>query len=408
MPEPRVICYIQAFDCEHTVEAAMESVRGQTYDNWLCFVLSNGNQNTVSAPNASFDVIKSVAARDPRFIVLNRRKNMVGIFAETLYHLANRFPNSYICALDADDEYQSDFFQRGVALAEAHNLDIVACGTEIIQKGRAGDQEGTLLRRRQAAKDLIIPKEEFTRLFPVYKTFFNETWGKLYRTSLFLKEPFMRHLKKTVGGKFLPDTKFVLDLLSRSRAVGVLSGTSHKFFQYQRRPATNATLLANAASAEKQARLPGKMRFSVYATHEAVMGFLREHGEIDEALYEYTQAVLFGWFGDYYTRTLLPIQNEKTVALLAARLVFHPKFNELMLYQDTGKYNNLRGYRQRIEFCQRLKYMLIAQKALRNRRILWKNNVFCSRATQQKINRIVAELEKTIQALSVFKGEDGM
>ena len=64
MPGTKIICCIQAFDCEKTIEAAMESVRAQSYDNWLCFVLSNGNKNTPRTPNGSFDVIKNTAARD--------------------------------------------------------------------------------------------------------------------------------------------------------------------------------------------------------------------------------------------------------------------------------------------------------------------------------------------------------
>ena len=46
--ERKVICYIQAFDCEKTIEAAMQSILNQTYKNWICFVLSNGNPVFIS------------------------------------------------------------------------------------------------------------------------------------------------------------------------------------------------------------------------------------------------------------------------------------------------------------------------------------------------------------------------
>lgn len=90
----------------------MQSVLDQTYTDWLCFVLSNGNKNTVNAPNWSFDVIKNFAAKDSRFIVWNKKTNAVDIYIPMLYHLARSFPDSYICSLDADDVYQNDFFER--------------------------------------------------------------------------------------------------------------------------------------------------------------------------------------------------------------------------------------------------------------------------------------------------------
>ena len=179
--ERKVICYIQAFDCEKTIEAAMQSILNQTYKNWICFVLSNGNQ----APNYSFDIIKAFAARDRRFVVLNKKYNLIDMYIPMLYHLAKCFPDSYICSLDADDEYKSDFFERAITLAEENHLDIVACGTEIVWKKRAGSRKETLISKRELKEDRIIKDEAFTSQFPIYKPFFNEMWGKLYHASLF-------------------------------------------------------------------------------------------------------------------------------------------------------------------------------------------------------------------------------
>ena len=163
-----VVCYIQAFDCEKTIEAAMESVHRQTYNNWLCFVLSNGNRNLPESPNYSFDIIKKTASLDRRFIVLNKEYNYIDMYIPMLYHLANHFPDSYICSLDADDEYKPDFFERAVELADREKLDIVACGTEIVLKKRAGSRKETLLNRRELTDDLIIRGEDFTKKFSTY------------------------------------------------------------------------------------------------------------------------------------------------------------------------------------------------------------------------------------------------
>ena len=402
----KVICYIQAFDCEKTIEAAMRSVQNQTYENWLCFILSNGNRNTVEAPNWSLDVIKSVAARDPRFIVLNKRTNSLDMYVPTLYYLANCFPDSYICSLDADDEYQSDFFARGIALAEEHDLDIVACGTEIRLKENEETVDSTLLSRREVQEDLVIREGDFTRQFLVYKPFFNEMWGKLYRAGLFGPQHSWAYAQRHFFRHFLPDTLFTMDNLSRSRAIGILSGTSHRFYQYRRRKESNATLAANSHAAGHKARQPfHRNTFSVYDTHETIMEFLRTRGEISSDLNEYMQAVLIGWFGDYYMRTLLPVQNEETFAKLAAKLVFHPKFDESIRYRDSGKYNNLREYEARIAFCRKLRNTALGQKAVRNRGEGRRADLLCSVATAKKLDRIIQKLDKTLEDLLALQAE---
>lgn len=400
----QVICYIQAYDREETVAAAMESVLNQTYENWLCFVLSNGNINTPKTPNATFDAIKNAASRDRRFIVMNKRTNDMGMCFVLLPYLAQCFPDSYFCTLDGDDEYEPDFFARGVALAEAENLDIVACGTRIIQKHRAGDRESTLVSQRQILEDLIVRDEDFTNQFPLYKTFFNELWGKLYRSRVFLEGESRQHIYERYRGRFLPDTLFTINCLRKSQAIGVLSGTCHRYFLYEQRKSSNATALTNARAVFKQEKqYSGRDRYSPYATFGRVISFLRSRGQIQGDVYEYIQAVLFGWLEDIYNKSLLPIQDEAVVASLAARLVFHPKFDELMRYPGSGKYDNLRDYQQRIDFCKRLRHTLMAQKMVRNRRVLWRKDLPCTQATRRQLDRTIARLEETIRTLSELK-----
>lgn len=399
MEKPLVVCCIQAFDCEKTIEAAMESIRNQSYENWLCFVLSNGNKNSAEAPNWSFDVIRNCAARDRRFIVVNKRENDMHMYFWMLGHLVVSFPDAYICTLDADDEYDSNFFERGVAFAEEKELDIVACGTEIIRKKRAGETEGTLLSRRQVEEDLVVRKDAFAKMFPTYKPFFNEMWGKLYRARLLRRKNYRQYMQERLVGRFLADTLLTIDCLDLSRSIGILSGTCHRFYQYEQRMSTNATLIANAVVASSQERSRKRSKFSVYSTHEQIMTFLRKHGEVDEALNEYMQAVLFGWFNDYYNRTLLPIQNEKSFVFLAARLIDHPQFIELMTYRDSGKYQNLAGYRQRLVFCRHLRNALVAQQMVRNREGLRRKGLPCTPAVQRQLAELIGKLDETARRI---------
>lgn len=400
----KVICYIQAFDCENTIAATMQSILNQTYDNWLCFVLSNGNRNN------SLDVIKGVATRDRRFVVLNKKYNQIDMYIPTLYYLAKLFPDSYICSLDADDIYERDFFERAVEFAEKEKLDIVACGTQIVLKEDEGADEERLLNKREIGKNLIVQDEDFVRKFNVYRSYFNEMWGKLYRAELFSGiTDGWKYAKKYFFKRFLPDTLFTFDNLSRSRRIGILSGTCHKFYQFERRKATNATLSTNALVANRYwdrgicKLIPQKSKFDVYHTYGAVMRFLQSRGDMTKESYEYMQAVLFGWFWDYYSRTLLLTTNEQMLAGHCRRLVMHPKFGRLMRYRDSGKYDNLKAYRSRKEFCVLLRNTLAYQPMIRNREFGDHRNLFCSEKTKREIKTVIQKLDETIKELEALR-----
>lgn len=281
----------------------------------------------------------------------------------------------------------------------------MACGTDIILKKRAEAKGETLLSRRQLKEDLVVRENKFTAPFPTYKPFFNEMWGKLYRTTLFSEKHNRRYFYQKFFRRFLPDTLFTVDNLSSSRAIGILSGTSHKFYQYGQRRVSNATVMMNEFAAKHQPLLPFRKRnqFSVYNTYQAVMDFLCDHGEISAEVYEYMQAVLFGWFGDFYSRTLLMTQNEARFADHAARLALHRKFDEVMYYQDSGRYNNLRNYEERLDFFWLLSNTLLFQKEIRNTVIpLLGRDAYGTSATGRTIDRVILKLDNTIQVLSAI------
>jgi len=142
-----------------------------------------------SRPREEVDALMKLLRNYMKTCLKTAAKNDMKMYFRMLCHLADCFPRSWLCTLDADDEYEPDFFARGLALAEAHELDIVACGTQLIQKRQAGDREGTLMSRRQLEEDLIVREGELTSLFPTYKPFFNEMWGKLFHARLLNPPP---------------------------------------------------------------------------------------------------------------------------------------------------------------------------------------------------------------------------
>ena len=409
--ERKVICFIQAFDCEHTIARTMQSIADQTYKNWFCFVLSNGNKDDVLAPNHSFDVIRSVASRDRRFVVLTKKRNSIDMYIPSLYRLASMFPEDFICSLDADDVYEPDFFERAVRFAEQEQLDIVCCGTRIMLRKNVEAADEREIGKRKIDNDTVILGEAFTQQFRSYRTYFNEMWGKLYRAKLFSDEKYSwAYAKKNFFGRFLPDTLFTFDTLSRCDALGILSGTSHKFYQFEQRKPTNATVMANEYTANRQKMISFRKimygsRYSIYDTYEYMEHFLKCHGKIGKSLHEYLQAILVGWLYDIYNRTLVSTADEKKLVEHAERIILNPRFDRLMRYRGTDQYDNLKGYRARKEYCILLRNTLAYQPAIHNREKRGKTGLPCSHITAARLERVIEKLDKIIVMLERKQGD---
>jgi hypothetical protein len=125
------------------------------------------------------------------------------------------------------------------------------------------------------------------------------------------------------------------------------------------------------------------------------MSFLESFGKIDDRLHEYMQAVLFGWFGDYYSRVLLETQNTKMLSKHLRGLVFNGKFDELMRYGAGGKYNNLKGYAERLAFAEKLLSFARYQEII--------GNGAYGFATRRGMDKIADKLTETTAALSELR-----
>ncbi len=148
-----------------------------------------------------------------------------------------------------------------------------------------------------------------------------------------------------------------------------------------------------------------KNRFSIFYTYDRVCDFLKTYGTITNETYEYMQAVLMGWFWDFFSRVIISTTDEKKLTDHVAKLVFNPKFDELMSYHGSGKYRNIADYTQRIAYCTLLRNTLIGQKLIKNRNGLWKKDLKLSVFTANKIDRIIQKLDETMENLNRLQEE---
>ena len=154
-------------------------------------------------------------------------------------------------AADADDEYLPDFFERAVHFAEAEALDIVVCGTEMIQEAT-----GETVEHRTHSRDWVIAGESFSELFPAYHWHVRQVWGKLYRrhtllgTLDYMSALYQRELGEPAkfGLPYGADTINALYDFQRAERIGILSGCGHRY--YIQNKSVSSAFLPNRAAAD--------------------------------------------------------------------------------------------------------------------------------------------------------------
>jgi glycosyltransferase involved in cell wall biosynthesis len=230
----KVLVWTQAYNAEHTIRRAMDSMLGQSYRDIEYYVLDNGSTDGTG------DIIREYAARDSRVKPIYFLENSLVWTSYLVDILLNTSACQWFCWLDADDEYCLDFLQEAVHLAEKENLDIVAGGYD-----RVCGVSGKLLKHRVAEKTFILEKNGFADRFIDYRGFTTTLWGKIFSIDVMCGIVNDEKLQKKVKNKKVhafSHNKWVLYgesfwLLSRfilARRIGVLNKVVYYWYDYPR------------------------------------------------------------------------------------------------------------------------------------------------------------------------------
>ena len=134
----KISVVMAAYNAEKYLKEAMDSILGQTYDDFELIVIDD------KSSDASGQILKDYAARDSRVVVLENQENM-GL-TKSLNKGLRVAKGEYIARMDADDISVPDRFEKQVAFLDSHpDHSFVSC------IGRYIDEDG---------------KEEQLRLFP--------------------------------------------------------------------------------------------------------------------------------------------------------------------------------------------------------------------------------------------------
>ena len=216
----KTIIFTTAYNAQHTIRRAVESILNQTHTSLEYYVLDNGS--TDDTANAIIEYSKI----DERIKLIQVNKNDIangGAFFHTIVHATNA---KYIVWCDADDEYTLDFLENMIGFAEEDQLDIAACGYEKID-GNTNE----VLKHRALTENLVIHDSLFVEKFIKYRGFTTYLWGKLYSIP-FLKAK--KHTGTEEKSRICNDSIWTLGLFKKADRAGIYGKAMYKYYQYPR------------------------------------------------------------------------------------------------------------------------------------------------------------------------------
>ena len=173
------------------VRKAVESVVGQTYDDWELIVVDNGSTD------GSGEVV--AGCHDPRIRMLHLKEN-IGPGAARNHGVAESTA-AHICFLDADDWWEPTFLEEMAGLMERHpGAGIYGTGYYIVKNGRQriapigvdkGFAEGEINYCQVYARTLCMPLTSISVCMP--RRVFDEAGG--FPTDVRLGEDFLLWLR---------------------------------------------------------------------------------------------------------------------------------------------------------------------------------------------------------------------
>lgn len=124
---PLVSVIMGAYNCEDTVERAIESIISQTYTNWEFLICDD------CSTDHTFSILKEIESRDSRIKVLHNTTNCR--LAYSLNHCLKYTHGKYIARMDADDISLPLRFEEQVSFLESHpQFGVVGCSRIIFDE----------------------------------------------------------------------------------------------------------------------------------------------------------------------------------------------------------------------------------------------------------------------------------
>ncbi len=250
MDKSRVAVFTRVYRYEECIHKCIESVLNQTYRNIRYYILVS---------NETLPTVKKYADDDNRIVILqnDEKNNNIG-FITYSQEIAND-NNDYVCTLDADDYYESNFIENILSYMQVNNLDIGVCGSAF------EDIHGKKLAERCIDKNVEWNYEEMPNYFSYVLIYFRPIWGRIFASHVLNNNNKDIFPASNTYGGYGGDTIFNLLSLKYTKRIGILNKVLHHY-----------TIAQNSGSRKfSEGRENSDSLLTIYQ-----MKFLKEFGDI--------------------------------------------------------------------------------------------------------------------------------
>lgn len=121
METPRVSIIMGIYNCEKTLDEAIESLLSQTYQGWKLIMCDDGSKDNTYA------VAEKYRRKYPEKIILLKNKQNMGL-NYTLNHCIECADTEYIARMDGDDISESTRLEKEIVFLDSHpEFALVSC-----------------------------------------------------------------------------------------------------------------------------------------------------------------------------------------------------------------------------------------------------------------------------------------
>ncbi len=129
--EPLISVIMGAYNCENTIEKAIQSIQNQTYKNWEFIICDDCSSDN------TYSIISKIAKEDNRIHVLHNNQNLQ--LAASLNKCLEQVKGEFVARMDADDESLPERFEKQIQFL-CENNEYGCVGSSVIVYDNTGDK----------------------------------------------------------------------------------------------------------------------------------------------------------------------------------------------------------------------------------------------------------------------------
>ena len=141
------------YNCEKTVEKAIDSILAQTYENWVMIICDDGSTDGTVA------ILRGYEREYPgKFVIIQNEKNSK--LPYSLNHCLQYVQTDLVARMDGDDWSTPDRFEKQVAFLKAHpEYDLVGTGVTVFD----GEKKiASIVKYPEPDRETILKQNAFS------------------------------------------------------------------------------------------------------------------------------------------------------------------------------------------------------------------------------------------------------